>query len=154
VCHDQTEEKKQTLKKQTKQPFACDIFQQPSSVKNGKRLTRLGRLRFSELDNSTPNSSPVFLRIKSGSAFLHRQRSPQSLHNSSLGAKPFKQEIKNARKFASVCEQPNVWLAKLFAGRDAATPEDARQVFLGCETIRCPSSFLCGFSLEVRFLKV
>jgi hypothetical protein len=79
----------------------------------------------------------------SGSVLLHRQRSPEDLQqllawykirDILLGQTDGKRDIKKALELASVCEHPNaVWLAKLFAGRDMASCEEARQVFLGCE---------------------
>jgi hypothetical protein len=45
------------------------------------------------------------------------------------------QDIKKSLELASVCGHPNaVWLTKLFAGRDVASCEEAREVFLGCES--------------------
>jgi hypothetical protein len=42
--------------------------------------------------------------------------------------------IKKALALAAVCQHPNaVWLAELFGGRDVASAEEAREVFLGCE---------------------
>ncbi len=84
-----------------------------------------------------------FLRIMSGSVLLHRQRSPQDLQqllawykirDTLLGQNLVKQNIKKALDLVSVCEHPNaVWMTKLFDGRDVASRDDARQVFLGCE---------------------
>jgi TPR repeat protein len=85
-----------------------------------------------------------FLCIMSGSVLLHHQRSPEDLHqllawykirDTLFGENYVKQDIKKALELASACAHPNaVWLAKLFAGRDDATPEEARLVFLGCES--------------------
>jgi hypothetical protein len=51
-----------------------------------------------------------------------------------FGANYVEQDIKKALELASVCEHPNaVWLTKLVGGRDVASREDARQLFLGCE---------------------
>jgi hypothetical protein len=51
-----------------------------------------------------------------------------------LGRNCVEQDIRKALELASVCEHPNArWLTKLFGGLDTDTPEEARQVFLGCE---------------------
>jgi TPR repeat protein len=75
---------------------------------------------------------------------LHRQRSPQDLQqlrawykirDTLLGHNRFQQDIGNVLELASVCKHPNaVWLTKLFGGRDVTSAEDAKQVFLGCES--------------------
>jgi hypothetical protein len=42
--------------------------------------------------------------------------------------------VKKALQLAFVCDHPNaVWLTKLFDGRDIASGEEARGVFLGCK---------------------
>jgi hypothetical protein len=64
-----------------------------------------------------------------------------------LGQNEVKQALKKALELAALCEHPNaVWLTKLFAGRDVNTPDEASQVFLGCE--RDPRS-LCFAALLV-----
>jgi hypothetical protein len=51
-----------------------------------------------------------------------------------MGENYLEQDIKEALHLAAVCQHPDaVWLTKLFVGRDVTTPEEARQVFLGCE---------------------
>jgi hypothetical protein len=59
----------------------------------------------------------------------------------------------NALQLASVGEHPNaVWLTKLFSGRNVASREEARQVFLGCENdarALCFAGFLRDFD-DVR----
>jgi hypothetical protein len=82
----------------------------------------------------------------SGSVLLHRQRSPEDLQlllafnkirDTLFGQNGFEQDIREALELASVCEHPNaVWLANLFGGRDVASLEDARQVFLAVKTIQ------------------
>jgi hypothetical protein len=79
----------------------------------------------------------------SGSVLLHRQRSPEDLQlllafnkirDTLFGQNGFEQDIREALELASVCEHPNaVWLAKLFARREACARKEARQVFLGFE---------------------
>jgi hypothetical protein len=63
-------------------------------------------------------------------------------------------DIKKALELASVCVHPNaVWLTKLFAGRDVASGEEARRVFLGCENdprALCFAALLGGTSDEIR----
>jgi hypothetical protein len=85
-----------------------------------------------------------FVRFMSGSVLIHRQVSPEDFQelcawyqtrDTLLGQNGCQQDIKKALKLASVCEHPNaVWLTKLFAVRDVVSYEEARQVFLGCET--------------------
>jgi TPR repeat protein len=49
-------------------------------------------------------------------------------------SEPYKENIKKALEVAFVCDHPNaVWLAKLFAGCDVTSDEEARRVFLGFE---------------------
>jgi hypothetical protein len=79
----------------------------------------------------------------SGSVWLHRQLSPEDLQqllawykirDMLFGENSAGRNINKALNLASVCEDPNaIWLTKLFAGRDVASREEARQVFLGCE---------------------
>jgi hypothetical protein len=99
----------------------------------------------------------------SGLVLLHCQRSPEDLQqllawykirDMLLGQNCVKQDIKNSLELASVCKHTNaVWLAKLFAGRDVASREEARQVFLGCENdarALCFAGLLGGSSVEIR----
>jgi TPR repeat protein len=68
-----------------------------------------------------------------------------------LGRNSNEQDIKRAFKLASVCEHPNaVWLTKLVAGRDVASREEARQVFLGCERALCFAGFLARSLDQIR----
>jgi TPR repeat protein len=66
-------------------------------------------------------------------------RSPEliawyEIRDTLLGENHFKQDIKKALQRAAVCQHPDaVWLTNLFSGCDVKTPEEARQVFLGCE---------------------
>jgi hypothetical protein len=64
------------------------------------------------------------------------------------------QDVKKAFELAAVCEHPlAVWLTNLFAGRDVNTPEETRQVFLGCENdarARCFAAVLGGSGDELR----
>jgi hypothetical protein len=79
----------------------------------------------------------------SGSVLLHGQLSPEDLQqllawykirDTLLGQNCCGHDIKKALELAAVCLHPNaIWLTKLFAGRDVTSPEEARQVFLGCE---------------------
>jgi TPR repeat protein len=79
----------------------------------------------------------------SGLVLRHRHRSAEDLQlllarykirDALLKLNDVKQDIKKALELASVCALPNaVWLTKLFAGRDVASREQARQVFLGFE---------------------
>jgi hypothetical protein len=91
----------------------------------------------------------------SGSVLLHRQRSPEDLQqllawykirDTLFGHNWIEQDVRKALELASVCEHPNaVWLAKLFAGCDVTSDEEARQVFLGCENdsrAHCFAGFL------------
>jgi hypothetical protein len=74
---------------------------------------------------------------------LHRQLSPEDLQqllvwykirDTLFGVNGCEKATKKALELASVCEHPSaVWLTKLFAGRDVASGEDARQVFLAFE---------------------
>jgi hypothetical protein len=78
----------------------------------------------------------------SGSVLLHRQRSVEDLQQllawykirgTLLGQTVL--NIKRALELASISEHPDaVWLTEVFGGRDVATAEEARQVFLGCES--------------------
>jgi hypothetical protein len=93
--------------------------------------------------------------MMSGSVVLHRQlRAWYKIRDTLLAQNNVKQDIKKALKLASVCEHPNaVWLTKLFAGRDVASSEEARQVFLGCENdprALCFAAFLAGPGDEMR----
>jgi hypothetical protein len=97
----------------------------------------------------------------SGPVLLLRQLSPQDLqllcawykirdlllgHNSPEG------NIKKALELASVCEHPHaVWLMNLFGGRDVASQEEARQVFLAVKTIQ--ELFALLVALEVALLR-
>jgi hypothetical protein len=86
---------------------------------------------------------PFAIFSMSGSVLLHRQLSPRDLQqllawykirDTLLGLNYVQQDIKKALDLACVCDHPNAfWLTKLFAGRDVASREEARQVFLGCE---------------------
>jgi TPR repeat protein len=71
------------------------------------------------------------------SAFSSRSsRTPRLVHDSryASGQNCCNQDIKKALELACLCEHPNaVWLTKLFAGREVASREEARQVFLGRE---------------------
>jgi hypothetical protein len=91
----------------------------------------------------------------SGSVLLHRQLSSEDLEqllawykvrDSLLGENRFKQDFKKALELASVCGHPNaVWLTKLFGGRDVASREEARRLFLSCKNDRralCFAGFL------------
>jgi hypothetical protein len=79
----------------------------------------------------------------SSSVLLHHQRSPEDLQqhlawykirDTIVGQNCVKQDIKKAFELAAVCKHPNaVWLTNLFGGRDTASREEARQVFLSCE---------------------
>jgi hypothetical protein len=79
----------------------------------------------------------------SGSVLLRRQRSPEDLHqllawykirDTLFGENYLAMHIKKALALAAVCQHPNaVWLAKLFGGRDVASAEEAREIFLGYE---------------------
>jgi hypothetical protein len=79
----------------------------------------------------------------SGSVLFHQQLSPEHLQqllawykvrDSLLGENRFKQDIQKALVLASVCGHPNaVWLTKLFGGRDIASREEARRLFLSCK---------------------
>jgi hypothetical protein len=65
---------------------------------------------------------------------LQQIRAWNKIRDMLFGENKTEQEIKEALELASVCEHPNAfWLAKLFGGRDVASLEEARQVFLGCE---------------------
>jgi hypothetical protein len=99
----------------------------------------------------------------SGSVLLHRQLSPEDLQqllawytirDTLFGENRTGRDIKKALELASVCEHPNaVWLTKLFARRDIAFCEEARQVFLGCENdprALCFAGWFGGPSEEVR----
>jgi hypothetical protein len=73
----------------------------------------------------------------------HLQRSPEDLQNllawykirdTLLGENNVKRDLKKALMVAAVCKHSDaVSLTKLFAGRDASTRDEARQVFLCCE---------------------
>jgi hypothetical protein len=104
-----------------------------------------------------------FLRIMSGSVLVHCQRSLEDLQQlvawykirgTLLGATCFERDIKKAIELASICEHPNaVWLTKLFGGRDVASREEARQVFLICEKdprALCFAGLLGGTDDEIR----
>jgi TPR repeat protein len=79
----------------------------------------------------------------SGSVLLHRQRSPENLQqllawykirDTLFSANYVEQDIKRALELAYVCDHPHaVWLTKLFSGREIASREEARRVFLNCE---------------------
>jgi hypothetical protein len=73
-----------------------------------------------------------------------------------LGQTRFEQDIKKALELASVCEHPNaVWLTKMVGGRDVASREETRQVFLGCETIQeLLALLLCLEELVKRFVEL
>jgi hypothetical protein len=89
----------------------------------------------------------------SGSVSLHRQLSPQDLQqllawykirDTLLGENSVTRDIKKAFELASICEHPNaVWLTKLFDGREVASREEARQVFLSCESDLSALCFAC-----------
>jgi prepilin-type processing-associated H-X9-DG protein len=74
---------------------------------------------------------------------VHRQLSPEDLQQllawykirgTLLGFNYARQDIKKALHLASVCEHPTaVWMTRLFAGREVASWEEARQVFSGCK---------------------
>jgi hypothetical protein len=89
---------------------------------------------------------------------LHRQRSPEDLQQLRAWYKIrdsllVKQDIKKALELACVCQHPNaLWLAKLFAGHEVDSTEEAREVFLGCEMIRalCFAGLLGGRRDEIR----
>jgi hypothetical protein len=82
----------------------------------------------------------IELEMSRAAGLVHRQRSPEDvqqllawykIRDTLFGANNVKQDIKKALELASVCEHPNaVWLTKLFAGREVASREEARQVFL------------------------
>jgi TPR repeat protein len=110
----------------------------------------------------------IFLRIMSGSVLLHRQLSPEKfqqliawykIRDMLLGQNYLEQHIKKVLELASMCNHPNaVWLTKLFAGRDVASREEGRQVFLACENGRelfgllvCLEGLLMTF-VELLFL--
>jgi hypothetical protein len=99
-----------------------------------------------------------FVRVMSG-CVLHRRRSPEDLEQLRawyrirvmlLG----RTEHQEALELASVCEHPNaVWLTELFAGRDVASYEEMRQVFLSFENdprALCFAACLCGPVDEIR----
>jgi hypothetical protein len=98
----------------------------------------------------------------SGSVLLYRQRSPEDLQQviawykirDTLFGNWLKQNIKEALGLTSICEHPNaVWLTKLFGGREIAAREEARQVFLDCESdprALCFAGLLGGDDDEIR----
>jgi TPR repeat protein len=101
----------------------------------------------------------------SGTALLHRQLSPEDLQqllawyrirHMLFRENGDEQDIKTALEFASLCEHPNaVWLTKLFlgCGCDVGSREEARQVFLGCESdprALCFAGLLGGLNDEIR----
>jgi hypothetical protein len=93
----------------------------------------------------------------------HRQLSAQDLQqllawrkirDMILDTNCMNQDIKEALELASDCQHPSaVWLAKLFGGRDVASYEQAKQVFLGCGNAPralCFAALLGGRSDEIR----
>jgi hypothetical protein len=92
-----------------------------------------------------------FSKMSRAAVLLHRQRSPEDrqllrawykIRDMLLGQNCVDQDISKALKLASVCSHPlAVWLTKLFDGHDAASLEEARQVFLGCENRDARSRF-------------
>jgi hypothetical protein len=94
---------------------------------------------------------------------FHRQHSPKvvqqllawyKIRDTFFGQNYVEQDMTKALELASVCEHPNaVWLTKLFAGREVASREEARQVFLG-KTIQELFALLGCFGGFLRFVEL
>jgi hypothetical protein len=93
---------------------------------------------------ATIKKCACFCMSRAATAFFHyRQLSSEDfqqlrawykVRDTLFGEHCVDQDIKKALELASVCAYPNaVWLSNLFGGRDIASREEARQVFLGCE---------------------
>ncbi len=72
-----------------------------------------------------------------------------------LGFNDSTQNVTKAIRLAAVCEYPDaVWLTKLFAGRDVATPMQVTQVFLASKDddarALCFAGLLCQNTGDVR----